>query len=201
MTDAAHAIIDLYQRHAQAWAGDRGTRLIEGAWLTRFTNLMPPRPNILDLGCGSGDPIARALIGHGARLTGLDSSHAMTTMCAGKFPDHDWHTGDMRTLALGRHYDGILAWDSLFHLSPEDQRRMFPIFRAHAAPQAALMFTSGWSHGEAIGQFRGEALYHASLAPEEYRALLAADGFDIVAHVVKDPGCDRTIWLAQRNTA
>jgi predicted TPR repeat methyltransferase len=198
MTDAARAIIALYQRHAQAWAGDRGARLTEGAWLSHFLNLLPPRPNILDLGCGSGDPIGRALIGHGAHLTGIDSAPAMITMCATKFPDQIWHNADMRTLALGRRYDGIMAWDSLFHLTPDDQRGMFPIFHAHAGPGAALMFTSGWSHGEAIGQFRGQPLYHASLAPEEYSALLAATGFTIFAHVVKDPVCDRTIWLAQR---
>jgi predicted TPR repeat methyltransferase len=201
MTDPARAIIDLYQRHARAWAADRGTRLTEGTWLTRFTNLMPPQPNILDLGCGSGDPIARALVGHGARLTGIDSSTAMTTMCREKFPDHAWHSADMRSLALGRRFDGILAWDSLFHLTPDDQRTMFPIFHAHAAPRAALIFTSGWSHGEAIGQFRGEKLYHASLVPEEYCALLTENGFDLIAHVVKDPVCDRTIWLAQRSAA
>ena len=39
----------------------------------------------------------------------------------------------MRTLSLNRCFSGILAWDSFFHLCPEDQRRMFPIFRKHAA--------------------------------------------------------------------
>jgi hypothetical protein len=67
-----------------------------------------------------------------------------------------------------------------------------------ASPGAALMFTSGVSHGEAIGSYRGEPLYHASLAPEEYRALLKSTGFRVVAHIVEDPNCDRrTIWLAQ----
>ncbi len=201
MSDAASSIIGLYQRHAAAWASARGTRLREAPWLDRFLNLLPTSPNILDLGCGSGDPIARALIERGARLTGIDSSPAMISMCREKFPDHDWHTSDMRTLALGPHFDGILAWDSFFHLNHADQRGMFALFRAHAAPRAALMFTSGHSHGEAIGEFMGELLYHASLATEQYRALLAANGFEVVAHVVNDPGCDRTIWLASRNTS
>jgi hypothetical protein len=75
---------------------------------------------------------------------------------------------------------------------------MFPVFRAHAAPSAPLMFTSGPSHGEAIGQLCGEALYHASLAPDEYRALLAANEFDVVDQKSEDPDCGgRTIWLAR----
>jgi hypothetical protein len=34
-------------------------------------------------------------------------------------------------LSLQRSFDGILAWDSFFHLNHDDQRRMFPVFRAH----------------------------------------------------------------------
>lgn len=76
---------------------------------------------------------------------------------------------------------------------------MFPIFGAHAARNAALMFTSGPSFGEAIGTFAGEALYHGSLDPAEYRALLALQGFEVVAHVVDDQTCGgHTVWLAQR---
>ena len=100
--------------------------------------------------------------------------------------------------ALGRRFNGILAWDSFFHLSPDDQRRMFPVFRIHAAPKAALMFTSGPAHGVAIGSFEGEPLYHASLDEAQYRALLAENGFAVVSHAVEDPTCGgHTIWLAQ----
>ena len=75
---------------------------------------------------------------------------------------------------------------------------MFPIFRAHAAPRAALMFTSGPAHGEAIGQLEGEPLYHASLDPTEYMQLLDSHRFDVVATVPEDQSCGgRTVWLAQ----
>jgi hypothetical protein len=62
------------------------------------------------------------------------------------------------------------------------------------------MFTSDPRHGEAIGEFAGERLYHASLDPAEYRSLLDRNGFQVVSHVAEDPGCGgHTIWLAQRN--
>lgn len=67
-------------------------------------------------------------------------------------------------------------------------------------PGAALMFTSGPSHGEAIGTFEGEPLYHGSLDPEEYRSLLAENGFAVAAHAVEDQNCGgHTIWLARRS--
>jgi len=76
---------------------------------------------------------------------------------------------------------------------------MFSRFQAHAAPGSALMFTSGHAEGSAIGELEGDPLYHGSLDPDEYRALLDAAGFEVVAHVSKDPTCGhRTIWLAQQ---
>jgi SAM-dependent methyltransferase len=198
MNSDADRIIGLYQRHARAWARDRGQQLFERAWLDRFCDLLPAGAAVLDIGCGSGKPIARYLIEQGCKLTGVDSSPEMIALCAASFPDLAWHVADMRTLSLAQRFDGILAWDSFFHLCPDDQRRMFPIFRVHAAPCGALMFTSGPAHGEAIGSYQGEPLYHASLDASEYRALLNANGFEVMAHMVEDPDCGKhTIWLAQ----
>jgi SAM-dependent methyltransferase len=198
MTSAADQIIGLYRRHAGAWAEDRGNRLFENPWLDRFLALQPAGAAILDIGCGSGQPISRYLIDKGCAVTGVDSSPELIDLCEQNFPNQDWHVADMRSLALGRGFNGILAWDSFFHLCPDDQRRMFPIFKEHAAPRAALIFTSGPAHGEAIGSFRGEPLYHASLDPAEYTSLLDENGFAVMAHAVEDPTCGfHTIWLAQ----
>ena len=98
--------------------------------------MMPAGGAILDIGCGIAEPIARYLIAAGFSLTGVDSSPAMIGLCKSRFPDHDWRVADMRTLALGRSFDGLISWDSFFFLTHDAQRAMFPIFRAHAAPNA-----------------------------------------------------------------
>jgi len=199
MTDHASAVIGLYERHALAFARDRLTILFERGWLDRFLALVPADGRVLDLGCGMGDPMARYLIAQGRAVTGVDASAAMISLCAGKFADQEWIVADMRGLALGRVFDGILAWDSFFHLAPAAQRAMFAIFAAHARPGAPLLFTSGLEHGEALGSYQGEVLYHASLAAAEYRTLLAVHGFDVVRQVAFDPDCDRhCVWLARR---
>jgi SAM-dependent methyltransferase len=191
-------IINLYHNHAVDWDRERGRRLFEKPWLDRMMTLLPPKRSILDLGCGSGEPIARYFIERGCSVTGVDSSSPLVGICSSRFPGQDWLIADMRMLSLGRRFDGILAWNSLFHLCPDDQRQMFPIFGRHAARGAALMFTSGPSHGEAIGTYKGERLYHASLDGGEYRSLLDRNGFDVVSHVVEDASCGgHTIWLAQ----
>ena len=195
--DEADRIIGLYQRHAHDFDRERWRNLFERTWLDRFTALVGRGGSILDLGCGSGEPIARHLIESGYVLTGVDSSPAMIDLCRSRFPRATWIVADMRTLNLASRHDGILAWDSFFHLRRDDQRAMFATFRAHAAVQTALMFTSGSSDGEAIGTFHGEPLYHASLAPEEYRALLDRHGFDVMAHKAEDPSCGGRTVLAR----
>jgi len=196
---ASDRIIGLYEDNAAAWDRERGRDLIEAAWLERFAALLPERGSVLDIGCGMGEPIARWLISQGNRVTGVDSAPSLIAMARERAPDQEWMVGDMRALDLGRRFDGLIAWHSFFHLSPDDQRPMFARFAAHAKPGAPLMFTSGWSHGEAIGAWRSEPLYHGSLDPADYRMLLARNGFEVVAHAVRDPDCgSATIWLAIR---
>jgi len=202
MPSDADRIPDLYQRHAHAWDRERSRSLTEKPWLNKFLDLLPTKASILDLGCGSAEPIARYLIEQGHTITGIDSSPSLIALCKERFPDYEWITADMRNLLLDRRFNGILAWDSFFHLSLADQRQMFPIFRHHAAPGADLLFTSGPSHGEAISAYKDEPLYHGSLGEAEYRSLLEENGFDVVANVVEDPDCDyHTIWLAELNCA
>lgn len=200
MTPDAERIIEIYERHADAWvdARLRESSLYERGWLDRFCALVLPGGSVLDVGCGAGEPIARYVCERGYAVTGVDSSLAMTAKFRARLPGHQTIVSDMRNLSLERRFHGILAWDSFFHLNHEDQRRMFPIFRAHAAPGAALMFTSGPAHGEVIGRLEGEPLYHASLDAAEYRKLLKDEGFSVIATLSEDETCaGRTVWLAR----
>jgi SAM-dependent methyltransferase len=196
--DASHAaIVGLYERHARQFDRDRGHTLDERPWLDRFLSYVPESGSILDVGCGTGEPLARYLIDAGRHVAGVDSSPSMIAMCRARFPESEWLVADMRELAMNRRFDGILAWDSFFHLHADDQRAMFPRFAAHAREGTALMFTSGPSAGEAIGSYCGEPLYHASLDRTEYETLLAANGFIVRHHIVSDPACgDHTVWIA-----
>lgn len=191
------AVIDLYERHVQAYDDDRNRSLQERPWLDRFLAHVRRGGTVLDVGCGMGDPIARYLMNRDINVVGADGSPSMIERCRTRFPESEWLVADMRELELGRRFDGILAWDSLFHLGMDDQREMFPRLASHAQRGAPLMFTSGSTEGEAIGSLYEEPLYHASLAPAEYEQIMAASGFVVRAYVPEDPQCGHhTVWLA-----
>jgi SAM-dependent methyltransferase len=191
-------IIGLYEDTAADFDEARSRELLERPWLDRFAASLPPGGSVLDIGCGMAEPMAAYLIGLGFQVTGIDSSPAMIALCRARFPEAEWIVGDMRGLELNRRFDGLLAWHSSFHLAPADQRALFPRFAAHLDPGGVLMFTGGDEAGERIGEWMGEPLYHASLAPKEYEALLDAKGFSVLDYRPRDPECGgATVWLAQ----
>lgn len=191
-------ILPTYERVAQRFARERDRTLFERRWLDRALAHTPGR-RVLDLGCGTGVPIARYLTDRRASVTGVDGAEAMVALFAENLPGAQVLQADMRDLALDRDFDVILAWNSLFHLSPADQQAMFPIFAAHAAPGAVLMFTSGPDAGEAWGEAGGAQVYHSSLSPREYRQLLAKHGFALVKFTPEDADCrGHSVWLARR---
>jgi len=197
--DASGLIVGHYERHARLWDADRReSTWYDKPWHERFVAALPKRATVLDLGCGGGAPVALHLAKSGLRITGIDTSPSLIALCRERMPGQEWIVVDMRSLSLGRRFDGIVAWDSFFHLTHHDQRRMFDVFAEHSAPGAILMFNAGSSHGEVVGSYRGDPLYHASLAPAEYEAALQRIGFEVVAHVVEDHHAGgRTAWIAR----
>ena len=46
-------------------SGRKGSR--KRGWLDRFSDLLPKRAKVLDIGCGAGEPIAQYLISQGSK--------------------------------------------------------------------------------------------------------------------------------------
>ena len=195
-------VIGIYDREGTAWAATRDRRLAERPWLDRALTIAPHprgRRRVLDLGCGAGRPIAEYLLDRGAQVTGVDASRPMIELFARVVPRALALHADMRTLRLSQDFDLVIAWDSFFHLSPDDQRAMFPVFANHMGKGSVLLLTTGPRAGEAIGRIGESELYHASLDPEEYRALFEEHGFEELGFWPEEPACNgRSIWMARR---
>jgi len=140
---AADQIVAIYERYAIEWDDDRKrASWNDKPWHDRFVACLTQGATVLDLGCGSGMPVAHNIVQHGRHVTGVDSSPTMISLCRNRMPEQEWIVSDMRAVALGRRFNGILGWDSFFFLRPDDQRKMFNVFAAHASPSAFLMFNT-----------------------------------------------------------
>lgn len=190
---AYEEIVDWFDAH-------RNKTLFEKEYLDLILKNIPADATILDLGCGTGEPIAKFFIERGIKIVGIDGSEKMIELCKKRFPNEHWLVADMRTINLKQQFDAIIAWHSFFHLDHDSQRAMFKIFDSHIKPGGILAFTSGIEHGEVWSNNGGQDLYHASLSSEEYENLLKSASFKILIHKMRDPKCgDATIWIAQNN--
>ncbi|RYD75032.1 MAG: class I SAM-dependent methyltransferase [Sphingobacteriales bacterium] len=162
--------------------------------------LIPAGGNILDCGCGTGEPIMNYFLDKGFAVTGLDASEKMLGLARANFPEAALVLSDMRRLKLNKKFDAIIAWHSFFHLPAADQPDMFAKFEEHLNPNGILLFTSGSKNGEAWAINGGESLFHASLDAVEYQNLLEKHDFKILDHKINDSRCgNATVWLVQYN--
>lgn len=191
----------VYDANGAAFDARRLRVLYERAWLERFLAHVPKGGRVLDLGCGAGEPIARFLIDEGRDLVGLDFSATMLALARARFPAARFIEADMRELALGERFSGIVAWDSFFHLTKDEQRDLIPRLAAHLAPGGAFLATVGPDESEGVGRVGDGPVYHASLSPTEYADRFAAAGMAIERFVAEDPSCDRrSVLLARVST-
>src|SRR5580658_2924023 len=111
MKEMADRIIDHYERHAREWDAERNryvTPWSDKPWHERFIAALPSVARVLDLGCGSGSPVAKYMAEHGLHVTGVDASPTLISLCRERVPDHEWLLADMRSLRLARQFDGVL---------------------------------------------------------------------------------------------
>ena len=187
-----------YEKIADWYDEHRSRDLFEKTWLDKAITLLPKNPHVLDLGCGMGEPMVPYFLEKGCVITGIDASTKLIALAKSRYPEVEFFISDMRRLNLGRKFDLVIAWHSFFHLSQEDQRRMFKTFASHLKLGGILLFTSGVESGEIWSDNGGEDLYHASLSSEEYDERLKQHGFIVIDYNISDPECgDATVWFAK----
>lgn len=187
----------VYERQARHWDENRSRSLYEKPWLDKFIARLPAKSSVLDLGCGSGDPVAHYFMAAGFDVVGVDYSAAMIELARAKYAKARWYVQDMRSLGVNGLFDGIYSWDGLFHLCVDEQRALIPDLANRVRDGGAILLTVGTGEGEVTGTVGGEAVYHASLDPEDYRALFIDHGFQDVTYTAEDPACQgRSVVLA-----
>ncbi len=175
----------LNQRSYDAIASDwLQARQVTSTWEQRYLNALTidlkAGDIILDLGCGTGQPMTAWFIDQGLHVTGIDQSTEMLALARQTFPQARWLHQSLLELELAENFNAIVLWDALFHLPRSAHRLLLARVFDHLLPGGRLMLTSGGSADASFTDTMFEhRFFYDSLPPDTLQLLLQEIGFHI----------------------
>lgn len=173
---------DSYNSIAQQWDE---TRLLLPDSEQRLIDLLiehaPKGAHILDLGCGTGRPIAEYLASRRFNVTGVDQSTEMLQLARKRLPDQEWILSSLETFEPEQEFAAVIAWDSLFHIQRSEHANILRRARACMATGGRIALTVGGSeHPAFTDTMFGHSFFYDSHPPDAAMALLIELHFRII---------------------
>ena len=156
---------------------------------------------VLDVGCGTGKPIAR-LLARKSCVTGVDISSEMVRRACRNVPTGEFICTDIMTAVFPPStFDAVVAIYSIFHLPREEHSALFRRIHGWLAPGGHLLCTL--SHRNEAGytedDFHGVTMYWSNYSLDEYREMLTEIGFQLLAtSTVRDINESHPLVLARK---
>lgn len=141
---------------------------------------LPPGSAIVDVGCGSGVPIAEALIGAGFAVSGIDASPRLVAAFHARFPDAPVVCEAAQISAFfDRTFDAAVCVGLIFLLSEADQAALIGRVAQALKPGGRFLFTAPLQACEWSDNLTGRL--SRALGQAAYTALLDTCGLSLVA--------------------
>lgn len=186
-----------YDLIAQGFSDMRDTFYKEQKYLDMLLQHLAPGAHILDVGCGSGHPIASYFIKQGFQVTGVDGSKELLKIAETKTPLMKGFCGDIRTVVLKEKFDAIVEWWCLFHIPLADHPLMIKRFSEWLKPKGVVEFTTGDEEFSATNSdMLNQELSFYSHAPAVYEKLLKQNGFKLLLKESDQP--THLVWIAKK---
>lgn len=158
----------------------------EEKYLRLLIDPLPAGCTALDLGCGTGHPIANYVADRGHHVVGVDDSESMLVIARQRLPKHRWIHDLMEQIEFDETFAAVVCWDSLFHLPRRFHQPIMTKIHRWLVPGGRVMVSSGASADPAddgpgfTGTMFGHEFYYDSLSPERMVAMIEVTGFEIV---------------------
>ena len=153
---------------------------------------------MLDLGCGTGTPIAKYISQKGYQVVGIDESRAMLEIARNQVPEAEFIQADMVAIQFTDKFAAAVAWDSVFHVERKHHSAVFRKLASSLEPGARLFLSVGGSDAGGstsddslaegfTSEMFGHTFFYSGYAPQVARKLPEAEGFEIELWEVDDP--------------
>ena len=171
-----------YDDIADAYLERFGVSVVRQKWLGRLIDSPPATGGrVLDLGCGAGIPVARALAASGRVVTGVDGSPKQIVRARQNVPQATFVEADMREVTFEAGvFDAVGAFYAITHVPPGKQGALIAGIAAWLKPGGTLVASFGaGAVGEWTGEWLGTTMFFGHAGGAETLASLAAAGLQV----------------------
>jgi cyclopropane fatty-acyl-phospholipid synthase-like methyltransferase len=175
---------EIYDGFSETYEQNRGLFDMADVLNPFYKSLDIRNGNLLDLGCGAGEPFARYFIDRGWKVTGVDFSTQMLKLATKYVPEMHAIQADMCKVDFepGK-FDAITAIYSLFHVSRNDHAALFEQIYRWLCPGGKALFTyatkeyTGSDEFDGYKEFMKQQLYYSHKSPDKLYTDLEKIGF------------------------
>jgi SAM-dependent methyltransferase len=173
------------------------------AWLSELADRVPAGGSVLDLGCGSGLPVARDLAAAGCRVTGVDISEVQIRRARALVPAAAFLQADISAVDFDfESFDAVVSFFALIHLPLEDQPPLLRRIAGWLRPGGLFVATTGywaWTGYEENWLDGGAPMWWSHADVATYRSWIDQAGLliDREEFVPEDDGGHALFWASR----
>lgn len=192
-------VADGYDACAEAYLKDHAVDDPDDMRAGPFVELLvglPEGASVLDVGCGAGVPIAKAVVDdrRQMRVTGVDISPRQIELANELVPSDraTFICGDMSSVAFeNESFDAVCAFFSVFHIPRRDHESFFKRVASWLRPGGSFVFNLGAGLDDGEGDcgletdFLGATMVWSSHPRDRTMSILSAAGLTVVKDELK----------------
>ncbi len=181
-----------YQAIRQAFDSERE--------LGEFVSWLSKKAKVLDVGCGTGVPVAKSLVERGFDVTGIDFSNNMLKLARENVPKARFVLKDITKLDFeADSFDGLTALYSIIHVPRKKHFSLFQSFHRILKPEGIMLICLGPDEWEGTDKYHDTEMFWSHYSPEKSLQLIRKAGFEIILDKILTRGRERHYWILARN--
>lgn len=181
-TNPKRLVAAAYDSIADAYFERFGLSSVRQKWLYRLMDTLPYRDGrVLDLGCGSGIPVARELTSAGHSVLGVDGSGQQIVRARRSVPGAKFIQADMSKVQFDAGcFDAVGAFYSITHVPAAEQGPLFMKIAEWLKPGGTFVGSLGTGlGGDWIGDWMGTTMFFSHNSEVTSLALLHEAGLTV----------------------
>jgi ubiquinone/menaquinone biosynthesis C-methylase UbiE len=169
-------------------------------WLKKLLPQLKPGSDVLDLGCGSGDP-ADIEISKSHSVTGVDISKAQIQLARKNIPNANFILADAGSIKFPeKSFDAVVSFYTIEHIPRKEHLTILERIHQWLKPQGYLLISlEAGEYDDEIAQWLGVPMFISCYDPETMKQMVAKAGFMIIETAIETQFENKTkipfLWI------